>query len=55
MSATNLAPHQSDAEVAWPCARCTRATTDPLVHRMIERHTVGPQDDVPLVGKIEIP
>jgi len=28
---------------------------DPAVHRMIERHSVSQQDDVPLVGKIEVP
>ena len=27
----------------------------PVVHRMIERHSVSLDDDVPLVGKIEVP
>ena len=28
---------------------------DPVVHRMIERHSVSQRDDVPLMGKIEVP
>ena len=28
---------------------------EPVVHRMIERHTVTPADNVPLVGKLEVP
>ena len=26
----------------------------PLVHRMIERNSVGPEDDLPLIGKMDI-
>ena len=51
----NLRRTKSDAEVAVALRALHKGDTDPLVHRMIERHTVGPQDDVPLVGKIEIP
>lgn len=51
----NLRRTKSDAEVAVALRALHQGDTDPLVHRMIERHTVGPQDDVPLVGKIEIP
>ncbi|WP_405403318.1 MFS transporter [Paracoccus sp. Ld10] len=51
----NLRRTKSDAEVAVALRALHRGDADPLVHRMIERHTVGPQDDVPLMGKIEIP
>lgn len=51
----NLRRTKSDAEVAVALRALHKGDTDPLAHRMIERHTVGPQDDVPLVGKIEIP
>ena len=51
----NLRRTKSDAEVAVALRALHQGDTDPRVHRMIERHTVGPQDDVPLVGKIEIP
>ena len=32
-----------------------RGEGDPIVHRMIERHTIGRHDDVPLFGKLEVP
>ncbi|ODT61056.1 MULTISPECIES: MFS transporter [Paracoccus] len=51
----NLRRTKSDAEVAVALRALHQGDSDPLVHRMIERHSVGPQDDVPLVGKIEIP
>lgn len=51
----NLRRTKSDAEVAVALRALHRGEGDPLVHRMIERHTVGPSDDLPLVGKIEIP
>ncbi|WP_281281773.1 MFS transporter [Paracoccus gahaiensis] len=51
----NLRRTKTDAEVAVALRALHRGEADPLVHRMIERHNVGPQDDVPLMGKIEIP
>lgn len=51
----NLRRTKTDAQVAVALRALHRGDTDPLVHRMIERHTVGPQDDVPLMGRIEIP
>ncbi|MGZ3215493.1 MFS transporter [Paracoccus sp. T5] len=51
----NLRRTKSDAEVTVALRALHRGEGDPVVHRMIERHSVGPQDDVPLVGKLEIP
>ncbi|MGR3450946.1 MAG: MFS transporter [Paracoccus sp. (in: a-proteobacteria)] len=51
----NLRRTRTDAEVTVALRGLHQGDGDPLVHRMIERHNVGPQDDVPLVGKIEIP
>jgi len=51
----NLRRTKSDAEVTVALRKLHRGEGDPLVHRMIERHNVGPQDDVPLLGKMEIP
>ncbi|QBX36007.1 MFS transporter [Paracoccus liaowanqingii] len=51
----NLRRTKTDAEVAVALRALHQGEADPLVHRMIERHSVGPQDDVPLVGKLEIP
>nr|WP_111297649.1 MFS transporter [Paracoccus saliphilus] len=51
----NLRRTKSDAEVTVALRALHQGDADPVVHRMIERHSVGPQDDVPLVGKLEIP
>ncbi len=51
----NLRRTKTDAEVTVALRALHRGDSDPLVHRMIERHTVSPSDDVPLVGKIEVP
>ncbi|TGN52283.1 MFS transporter [Paracoccus liaowanqingii] len=51
----NLRRTKTDAEVAVALRALHQGEADPLVHRMIERHSVGPQDDVPLMGKLEIP
>ncbi|WP_022705887.1 MFS transporter [Paracoccus zeaxanthinifaciens] len=51
----NLRRTKSDAEVTTALHALHRGEGDPAVHRMIERHNVTPQDDVPLVGKIEVP
>ena len=51
----NLRRTKSDAEVTVALRALHRGDGDPVVHRMIERHAVSPQDDIPLVGKIEIP
>ncbi|WP_303462820.1 MFS transporter [Paracoccus sp. 1_MG-2023] len=51
----NLRRTKSDAEVTTALRALHRGDGDPHVHRMIERHSVTPQDDVPLVGKIEVP
>ncbi|AUH35223.1 MFS transporter [Paracoccus tegillarcae] len=51
----NMRRTTSDAEVTTALHRLNRGDADPVVHRMIERHTVSPHDDKPLVGKIEVP
>lgn len=51
----NLRRTKSDAEVTEALHALHRGEGTPQVHRMIERHSVTPQDDVPLVGKIEVP
>lgn len=51
----NLRRTKSDAEVTVELRKLHRGEGDPAVHRMIERHAVSQQDDVPLVGKIEVP
>ncbi|WP_299907062.1 MFS transporter [uncultured Paracoccus sp.] len=51
----NLRRTKTDNEVTQALRQLHRGEADPLVHRMIERHTVSPSDDVPLVGKIEVP
>ena len=51
----NLRRTKSDAEVTTALHALHKGDGDPIVHRMIERHTVSPHDDVPLVGKLEVP
>lgn len=50
----NLRRTTTDAEVTEALRRLDRSGGEPRVHRMIERHTVSPHDDIPLVGKIEL-
>lgn len=50
----NLRRTKSDNEVTVDLRALHRGQGDPRVHRMIERHTVSPRDDV-LIGKIEVP
>lgn len=51
----NLRRTKSDAEVTAELRALHIGEGDPAVHRMIERHSVSLQDDVPLVGKLEVP
>lgn len=51
----NLRRTKSDAEVTLALRALHRGGHDPRVHRMIERHTVRPSDDMPLVGRVEVP
>lgn len=51
----NLRRTKSDAEVTVALRALHKGEGDPLVHRMIERHNVTPEDDLPLIGKMEIP
>lgn len=51
----NLRRTKSDAEVTFELRELHRGEGDPIVHRMIERHTIGRHDDVPLFGKLEVP
>ncbi|WP_348524723.1 MFS transporter [Paracoccus marinaquae] len=51
----NLRRTKSDAGVSELLLALHKGEADPVVHRMIERHTVSESDDVPLVGKIEVP
>lgn len=51
----NLRRTKSDAVVTVALRKMHRGDGDPHVHRMIERHSVSPADDLPLLGKIEAP
>lgn len=51
----NLRRTKSDAEVTQALRALHKGMTDPHVHRMIERHSVSPADDLPLVGRVEVP
>lgn len=51
----NLRRTKSDAEVTAELRGLHIGEGDPVVHRMIERHSVSLQDDVPLIGKLEVP
>ena len=51
----NLRRTKTDAEVTVALRRLHRGEGDPAVHRMIERHSVTPADDLPLIGKIQVP
>lgn len=51
----NLRRTKSDAEVTIALRALHRGDGDPRVHRMIERHSVSPADDLPLLGKIQVP
>ena len=51
----NLRRTKSDAEVTLALRALHQGAHDPQVHRMIERHSVSPSDDMPLVGRIEVP
>ena len=51
----NLRRTKTDAEVTVALRALHRGEGDPVVHRMIERHSVSQRDDVPLMGKIEVP
>ncbi|WP_299361394.1 MFS transporter [uncultured Paracoccus sp.] len=51
----NLRRTKSDAEVTVALRALHRGPDDPVVVRMIERHSVSPADDLPLLGKLEVP
>ncbi|MFV0301803.1 MAG: MFS transporter [Paracoccus sp. (in: a-proteobacteria)] len=51
----NLRRTKFDDGVTGELHRLHRGEGSPVVHRMIERHTVSASYDVPLVGKIEVP
>ncbi|MDB6181230.1 MFS transporter [Paracoccus fistulariae] len=51
----NMRRTTSDAEVTVRLRELHRGEGGPRVHRMIERHNVDQSDDLPLVGKIEVP
>ncbi|WEF24032.1 MFS transporter [Paracoccus sp. S3-43] len=50
----NLRRTRSEAEITVALRALHQGEGDPLVHRMIERHSVGPEDDLPLIGKMEV-
>ncbi|WP_347137569.1 MFS transporter [Paracoccus sp. SSK6] len=50
----NLRRTKSDAEITVALRALHQGEGDPLVHRMIERDSVGPEDDMPLIGKIDV-
>lgn len=45
---------KSDAEVTQALNALHQGPDGPHVHRMIERHHVTPQDDLPLVGRLQV-
>ena len=49
----NLRRTKSDAPVTEALQALHRGEGPPHVHRMIERHNVGPEDNIPLVVKME--
>ncbi len=51
----NLRRTKADYETYQELHALHRGAQPPVVHRMIERHTVGPSDDLPLLGKLELP
>ncbi len=51
----NLRRTKADFETYQDLNKLHRSSEPPLVHRMIERHTVSLDDDVPLIGKLEVP
>lgn len=51
----NLRRTKADFQTYQELHRLHRGDTPPQVHRMIERHSVSLDDDVPLLGKIEVP
>lgn len=51
----NLRRTKSDAGVTEALRELHRGEGSPPVHRMIERHSVSPQDNTPLVGRIQVP
>ncbi|MDK8873460.1 MFS transporter [Paracoccus sp. SSJ] len=51
----NLRRTKADFETYQDLNKLHRGTEPPIVHRMIERHTVSLDDDVPLIGKLEVP
>ena len=50
----NLRRTKSDAEITEALRALHQGEGGPLVHRMIERNSVGPEDDLPLIGKMDI-
>ena len=50
----NLRRTTSDAEVTVALRALHRGPGEPHVHRMIERHNVTAQDDLPLIGKAQV-
>lgn len=51
----NLRRTKADFESYEALHSLHRGDEPPVVHRMIERQSVSPQDDMPLVGKLELP
>lgn len=51
----NLRRTKADFESYEELNKLHRGDKPPVVHRMIERHTVDASDDLPLIGKLELP
>lgn len=51
----NLRRTKADFESYEALHRLHRGDAPPQVHRMIERHSVDASDDLPLIGKLELP
>lgn len=51
----NLRRTKTDAEKMPALRALHRGEGEPVVHRMIERHSVSLEDDAPLIGKLEVP
>ncbi len=51
----NLRRTKADFQTYEDLHRLHRGEHPPIVHRMIERHAVSQSDDLPLLGKLELP
>ncbi|WP_041527421.1 MFS transporter [Paracoccus aminophilus] len=51
----NMRRTKSDSTIGTELAKLHQGPGAPAIHRMIERHSVSQDDDLPLIGKLEVP